>query len=158
MFLWTIQTIIISIILIFLVHHLVFFFKSTLTVPKIKDLVNSPTQKYEEMYNIITNANSDSNSNANYVDNTSTMIQALTSGLLPKPSTFDECERLPVLKNNTTSSMKNELKSFLKTKMKNTTPINRARTDKDIHSDTTIQTYTNQFDTNTSSSLDFSLL
>jgi len=54
--------------------------------------------------------------------------------------------------------MKNELKSFLKTKMKNTTPINRARTDKDIHSDTTIQTYTNQFDTNTSSSLEFSLL
>lgn len=155
MFLWTIQTIIISIILIFLVHHLVFFFKSTLTVPKIKDLVNSPTQKYEEMYNIITNANSDSNANANYVDNTSTMIQALTSGLLPKPSTFDECDRLPVLKNNTTSSMKNELKSFLKTKMKNTTPINR---DKDIHSDTTIQTYTNQFDTNTASSLEFSLL
>jgi len=153
MFIWTIQTIIISTILIFLVHHLVFFFKSTLTIPKIKDLVNSPTQKYEEMYNIIINANT--NANAMYTDNTTTMIQALTGGLEHKPATFDECNQLPVSKNNTSSSMKNELKSFLKTKMKNTTPMNRER---DIQSDTTVQTYTNQFDTNTSSSLEFSLL
>ena len=50
---WIIQITIISIVLIFLVHHLINFFKSTLTVPKIKDLVNTPTQKYESMYNII---------------------------------------------------------------------------------------------------------
>ena len=50
---WVIQITIISFILIFLVHHLINFFKSTLTVPKIKDLVNTPTQKYENMYNII---------------------------------------------------------------------------------------------------------
>jgi hypothetical protein len=42
---WIIQITVISIILIFLVHHLINFLKSTLTVPKIKDLVNSPTQK-----------------------------------------------------------------------------------------------------------------
>ena len=50
---WIIQITIISIVLIFLVHYLFNFFKSTLTVPKIKDLVNSPTQKYENMLNII---------------------------------------------------------------------------------------------------------
>ena len=50
---WIIQITIISIILIFLVHYLINFFKSTLTVPKIKDLVNAPIQKYEKMYNII---------------------------------------------------------------------------------------------------------
>lgn len=44
---------IISLLLIFLVHHLINFFKSTLTVPKIKDLVNTSTQKYEDMYTII---------------------------------------------------------------------------------------------------------
>ena len=36
---WVIQITVISIVLIFLVHHLINFFKSTLTVPKIKDLV-----------------------------------------------------------------------------------------------------------------------
>jgi hypothetical protein len=53
---WVIQFTIISIILIFLVHHLINFFKSTLTVPKIKDLVNTPSQKYETMYNVIKNS------------------------------------------------------------------------------------------------------
>ena len=48
-----IQATIISIVLIFLVHHLFNFFKSTLTVPKIKDLVNTPTQKYDNMFSII---------------------------------------------------------------------------------------------------------
>ena len=54
---WVIQITIISFVLIFLVHHLINFFKSTLTVPKIKDLVNTPTQKYKNMYTIINNGN-----------------------------------------------------------------------------------------------------
>jgi hypothetical protein len=47
---WIFQITFISIILIFLVHHLIDFFKDTLTIPKIKDLVNSPTKKYENMF------------------------------------------------------------------------------------------------------------
>jgi hypothetical protein len=47
MWLWMTQMTIISILLIFLVHYLVNFFKSTLTIPKIKDLVKIPNQKYE---------------------------------------------------------------------------------------------------------------
>jgi len=90
---WIIQITIISTILIFLVHHLIHFFKSTLTVPKIKDLVNSPTQKYENIYNIIKNANV--NVNENIHNNTEyTLLD-----LLPKPEE---------------KTMKNELKSFLK--------------------------------------------
>ena len=85
---WAIQITIISIILIFLVHHLINFFKSTLTVPKIKDLVNTPTQKYENIYNIIKN-NSNTSTNEDY-----TLID-----LLPKREE---------------PSMKNELKNFLK--------------------------------------------
>lgn len=50
---WSIKITIISIILIFLVHHLISFFTSTLTVPKIKDILTSSTQKYELIYNII---------------------------------------------------------------------------------------------------------
>jgi len=40
MLFWIFKITIISIVLIFLVHHLLIFFKSTLTVPKIKDMVH----------------------------------------------------------------------------------------------------------------------
>ena len=53
MFSWVIQISIISIIFIFLVHHLLMFFKSTLTVPKIKDLVSSTNQKYQHIYDTL---------------------------------------------------------------------------------------------------------
>ena len=44
-----VQWVIISLILIMLVHHLFSFFKNTLTVPKVKDLVNQPSQLYKEI-------------------------------------------------------------------------------------------------------------
>ena len=49
MFVWSLQITIISIVLIFLIHHIIHFLKSTLTIPKIKDLVHSPLQKYEHI-------------------------------------------------------------------------------------------------------------
>lgn len=94
---WAIQITIISIILIFLVHHLINFFKSTLTVPKLKDLVNTPTQKYETMYNII-NKN-DTLSESSSSENNYTLID-----LLPN-------------KDNEGTSMKSELKNFLKSQL-----------------------------------------
>ncbi len=59
MLFWTIRTILLSFILIFIVHYLILFFKATLTVPKIKDLVNAPMKKYEDMYNIISKSTDD---------------------------------------------------------------------------------------------------
>jgi hypothetical protein len=90
---WIVQITIISIVLIFLVHHLINFFKSTLTVPKIKDLVNTPTQKYENMYNII---------NQNKSNNLDLNKEYTLIDLLPKK---DE------------PNMKNELKNFLKSQL-----------------------------------------
>ena len=49
MLFWIIKISLLSIIFILLVHHLLIFLKSTLTVPKIKDLVNSPNQKYQNI-------------------------------------------------------------------------------------------------------------
>ena len=100
---WIIQITIVSIILIFLVHHLINFFKSTLTVPKIKDLVNTPTQKYENMYNIIKN-NSSSNSLSN-MNSCGENAEYTLIDLLPT-------------KQEEPSSMKSELKNFLKKQMK----------------------------------------
>jgi hypothetical protein len=91
---WIIQITVISIVLIFLVHYLFNFFKSTLTVPKIKDLVNTPTQKYENMFNII----SKNNSNTNLIDNLNTNYEYTIKDLLPKQE----------------NDMKSELKNFLK--------------------------------------------
>ena len=61
MILWVLQSTILSAALIFLVHHLFQFFKSTLTVPKIKDLVNAPARKYEAMYTVIQQNKSNDN-------------------------------------------------------------------------------------------------
>ena len=87
---WIIQISLISIIFIFLVHHLLMFFKSTLTVPKIKDLVNSPNQKYKNIYDTILH----NSSSVGYTD----------IDILPDDNFV----------NNEPNNMKNELKSFLK--------------------------------------------
>jgi hypothetical protein len=51
----TIKAICISLLLIALIHYLYAFFKDTLTVPKIKDLVNKPAKRYDEMFDIMSN-------------------------------------------------------------------------------------------------------
>ena len=93
---WIIQITTMSIILIFLVHHLIHFFKSTLTVPKIKDLVNAPTQKYETMYRIINSGEKHSTPNQEY-----SLIDLL-------PNKTED------------TNMKDELKSFLKAQLQST--------------------------------------
>jgi hypothetical protein len=106
---WIIQISIISIIFIFLVHHLISFFKSTLTVPKIKDLVNSPIKKYQGIFDTISNSNS--NSNYNKIDPT------FDSSYL-NTNSYTDINLLPTENTNTNSNsnsgMKDELKMFLK--------------------------------------------
>lgn len=80
------------------------FFKTTLTVPKIKDLVNSPTTKYQHIFDTIANTN-------------------LNSRYKPDENSFSEIDLLPSEATNNTNvnanAMKNELKNFLKTKLNN---------------------------------------
>jgi hypothetical protein len=78
---------IVSFIFIFVIHSLLVFFKKTLTVPKMKDLVHSPTEKYKQMYETIQQQNHQQSD-----QNDSSPID-----LLP-----------------TDDSMKDELKEFLK--------------------------------------------
>jgi hypothetical protein len=51
MWYWIIKVSILSLIFIFLLHYLYSFFISTLTIPKVKDLVTLPQQKYDELFN-----------------------------------------------------------------------------------------------------------
>lgn len=92
---WIIQITIISFILIFLMHHLINFFKSVLTVPKIKDLVNTPKQKYNDIYNVISSKQIVNDINYNLED------------ILPNNN------------NNNEKSMKTELKNFIKKQLNN---------------------------------------
>ena len=134
MLFWSIKVIILSVTLIFLVHYLINFFKSTLTVPKVKDLVNVPTQKYENIFNIIQSDKQSSVSNM-YNNNTNNIQNTYTNGtdinLLPS---------IDINSNNTSqnnnnnkgysNSMKNELKGFLK---KQLNEDNNNNTNKDNH-------------------------
>jgi len=120
MLFWVIQTTILSIVFIFVVHYLINFFKSTLTVPKIKDLVYSPTKNYENMYNIISN-NGISNMSNNMTNNMSsnngtTFINDLKNDINNVANNLDfEIEYAQDKPD--AESMKNELKSFLKKQM-----------------------------------------
>jgi hypothetical protein len=87
---WVIKITILSCILILLVHNVFHFLKTSLTVPKIKDLVNTTPQKYKDIYDIIHQKRSD---NINRTD--------------------EEIE----INSREKSSMKNELKDFLKKQM-----------------------------------------
>ena len=95
---WIIQVGILSFIFIYLVHHLLNFFKNMLTVPKVKDLVDSPNKKYEDIFATLNGSKSFSNT----INNNSN-------------SGFTDIDLLPSNSNSSaTSNMKDELKSFLK--------------------------------------------
>lgn len=52
---WIFQMSVISLILIILLHYLFTFFKTNLTIPKVKDLVNKPQEQYDMLFNTIKN-------------------------------------------------------------------------------------------------------
>ena len=108
MLFWTIQVTLISIILIFLINHLLVFFKTNLTTPKIKDLVNAPTQKYDAIFNAM-NFNAMNTSSANSVNINNISLEELLPPIQPDPV-----------------DMKNELKQFMKKQFKenNNNPSN----------------------------------
>jgi len=90
MLLGVIQAAILSVLFIFIVHNLIHFLKSNLTVPKIKDLVNTTSQKYDNMYSVI-------------------QREAVVS----RPEyVIDD-----LLPSEEKAAMKNELKNFLKTQL-----------------------------------------
>lgn len=89
---------------IFLVHHLFTFLKTTLTVPKIKDLVNSPNQKYQHIFNTISH-NTDTDIETSITSDFSTNNN-------PNPNSYTSIDLLP--SGTEGDNMKNELKTFLK--------------------------------------------
>lgn len=106
---------IISFLFIFLIHHLLTFFKNTLTTPKIKDLVNIHTEKYDAIYDVI----HDSNRRQEEKKNIEEVIDIRS--LLPSTSSSSGPPQL--LSQDPSMNMKDELKSFLKKQMHSTPNI-----------------------------------
>jgi hypothetical protein len=104
--------VILSFIFIFLVHHLITFFKNTLTTPKIKDLVNIHTEKYEAIYDVIhrhSSAREKEKAKLKEKEREKEKEIIELSYLLPSENPY---------------SMKDELKSFLKKQMQTSNEIN----------------------------------
>lgn len=99
-----IQWILISLVLIVLLHHIFFFLKDTLTIPKMKDLVNKPSEQYSEIKHIL---NIDETTIQNTVKNAMINKNTNTNG-------NTNANTNTTTNNNKVDSleMKNELKSF----------------------------------------------
>jgi len=95
MIVWILFISFLSFVFIYIIHQIFLFFKSTLTTPKIKDYIYSPTKKYDEIYQTI----SGKKKNQIYPDDT-TLINDLTQKL-----------------NTPLDTMKDDLKSFLKNQL-----------------------------------------
>jgi hypothetical protein len=99
--LWFIQVSVVSLIIIFVMHNLYSFFKETLTVPKIKDMVKRPQQRYDALFRELrdhvalsedANAGTDANADTANASNGASSINASSTSA---------------------DDMKNELKRYL---------------------------------------------
>jgi hypothetical protein len=55
MFFWIAKQVIISLVMILLFHQIILFITKTFTKPKVIDLVNKPTEMYEDIYETMKN-------------------------------------------------------------------------------------------------------
>lgn len=113
-----IKTTILSIIFIFIVHNIIYYFKDNLTIPKTKDLITITEKKYDDIHKTLNIFNKyPTKPSVNIISNTTSIND------LPKPSSdspiyYDTIpignvtnELNPEYSSNT---MKDELKCFLK--------------------------------------------
>jgi len=112
MFGWIVQVSFFSIIFIFLIHHILIFFKETLTVPKVKDIVSSTNKQYSEIFSTM-NYSTSSDNNASY-----TPIDLLPENDIDNTTIANTIANTNLNMSNIETDMKNELKSFLKQQLK----------------------------------------
>jgi hypothetical protein len=88
--------VIISLTLILLIHHLYTFLINTLTVPKIKDLVNKPNEQYKDIFETMQKKNSSDISSASPPATTVDMTDELTSFLNNIKKTSNDATSFPM--------------------------------------------------------------
>lgn len=118
-----IQMSILSLIFILLVHHLLYYFKNSLTVPKVNDLINSPTKNYEKMFHIISSSKEKEiivkNTTDNVCNSGTTNINEIVS-IIKEPEIYENIIPLNIDKPDK-KTMKQDLMMFLKNQINSTT-------------------------------------
>jgi len=119
--LWLIQNILFSISLIVVIHYLYIYFETTLTAPKVKDLIHCPKQKYKSLFDTI-NKNLDNNHLSQKGrnlggDEFETVVGGISGegtevGLLPK--NYNDPPKNTQSPSDDRNSMKTDLKAFLR--------------------------------------------
>ena len=116
--LWFIQNILFSISLIVVIHYLYIYFETTLTAPKVKDLIHCPKQKYKSLFDTI-NKNLDNNITSSSSSSSSSGARdggGAQEGRETRKSSstlgIDNTE--PRLYDDTRNDMKTDLKAFLR--------------------------------------------
>jgi hypothetical protein len=99
MWTWIFKVAVVSFLFIFLLHYLYSFFKTTLTSPKIKDLVNKPMRRYDSIYDSL-----QSSQGYGYIEDLEDVNTNMSKILNSNPLTTQN----PVKQN-----MKDELKKYL---------------------------------------------
>ena len=93
MFVSIFSWILISVIFIFLAHHLFLYFKENLTVPKVKDLVNEPHQQYKDILKTIQTKETknmiEKENNDKMADELKQHLSNLDSGVMGKNDAFN---------------------------------------------------------------------
>lgn len=103
--------VIMSLILIAVVHYLFNFFKETLTVPKVKDLVQQPMEHYKTIDSITNNSDNEGTTKIKDIgNNTDDMKNELKNFFndLKNQNSFDN------LQNNFTSNIESKLYSEIR--------------------------------------------
>lgn len=101
----TILCIILSLLIIILTHRFYDFLKNTLTIPKVKDLVDKPQKRYSE---ILTKLDKHNNNCDNKKD------QLLNTNILNKPNVESISSNMTIISDDTNQQMKDELLNILK--------------------------------------------
>jgi hypothetical protein len=120
MMLWIIQVTVMSAVFIFLVHHLIQYFKETLTIPKLKDLVDRPKEQYEKINMIIHSSNNGSGSGSDGSNKSYSLDELLPSQT--STSTTNNNDSLDGTMDGL--SMKNTLKEYMKSQIQGNNIVN----------------------------------
>jgi hypothetical protein len=115
--LWLVQNIIFSVSLIVIIHYLYLYFETTLTAPKVKDLIHCPKQKYKSLFDTINknldNATNTSGSGSRPISKNSNT----NNGYSDDSDVRSDGTRINDLGNyndSATNDMKTDLKTFLR--------------------------------------------
>jgi hypothetical protein len=122
---WFIQNIAFSVSLIVIIHYLYLYFETTLTTPKVKDLIHCPKQKYNSLFETINRKlNHDSEGGAASAATRSGLgiVNRKNNGGSDLGDDDDDNDNRASSSSSSSSSsvnrnaeMKNDLKSFLRT-------------------------------------------